>query len=114
MRPVTKRETVAKLMRACDLLGLPHVYDARGEFLPKEDRPEQGHALDFGGGSVRGVCVYRLLRDGGGHIRPADPFFRVLDMRRPHRDVSLALAAIVEALEAVEDPRSREREAAQA
>lgn len=104
MRPVTKAETIAHLMRACDLLGISHVYNERGELLPHDERPNEAVALDFGGGSasnVRGVCVYALLREGGGHVGAPDPFFRLLDQRKPHRDVSLILAAIVETLETV-------------
>ena len=104
MRPVTKAKTIAHLMRACDLLGIPHVYDEHGEYLPREERANKAVALDFGGGAssnVRGVCVYALRREGGGHVGAPDPFFRLLDQRKPHRDAAMILEAIVETLETV-------------
>ena len=100
MQRITDRDLQALVRHACDLLGLPCAHPTTGGWIDRDARPDRAVAVDMGGGSVRGVCVHAILKDGGGHIGAPDPFFRVLDQRRPAREAALALRAIVEGIEA--------------
>lgn len=118
MRRTTRAEVLAQFQRCCDLIGVPTAYDAQGNYLPTGrdadgnmtlgERPSNAHAIDFGGGPVRGACVYRYADDDNtslsAHYRAHDVFFFAgLDQRRPLREVAMILRAIEAALGAAAD-----------
>lgn len=65
----TERAAAIALHNACAVLDLPCAYDARGSWLPTEERPEGYHAIDYAS-HYGGAYLYRIS-DGGGHHEPA-------------------------------------------
>lgn len=105
----TYRRAAIALRDACQRLGLPCAYDANGDWLDTDQRPEGYHAIDYVG-HYGGCYVYRSNVDGNSaHFEPADPLRRAGFYAGGLGAKRIPLRHTIDALESVaaDAPKSR-------